>query len=373
MNFKIPRSIFLSGIRKTLGIAEKKTTQPILNNILLKVRNNSLSIMATDMEITLISRYDAEVSLEGEITVSAKKLFEMIREIPDGSVNVKKTEGNVLIISCQKALYRIKGISADDYPTIVDESPELDLYPVDRSMVLELIRKTYFAISTDETRQNLTGAFMEVETREGDSILKMAATDGHRLAVAESFLPAESKLVMEKGIIIPRKGVLEIKRLLEENIGEIFLGFERGLCVVKSSQDILKVSLIEAEFPNYRRVIPQERGITISFEKEIIFHALKRINVISSEGYGGVLVTVQDDHMYLTFNDSELGEASDEIEIEYKGDKISNNYSVAYFLAALEVIDEPSVAFEIGTESRPSVLRGSGNDRYLCIIMPLKG
>lgn len=372
MDFHIPKNTLLAGIRKTLGIVEKKTTQPILNNVLLRVRDSRLTIIATDVEITLVAHYGAEVLSEGEITVSAKKLFEMIREIPEGIVHVKKNEGNILIISCQKAVYRINGIPAEEFPGIGEEKADLLLCPIDRSVVLDLIAKSFFAISLDETRPNLTGAFLKVKETGDSSVLRMVATDGHRLAIVDSG-PLGAKFAgLTKGVIIPRKGLLEIRRLLEDNIGEVLLGVEGSLCVVKSMEDILKISLIDAEFPNYIRVIPQEKGVTVSVEKDKMLHALKRINVVSSEGYGGVVVNVKDNLMVLTFQDSDLGEAFDEIEVQYTGEEIVKSYNINYFLAAVEVIDEQHVNFEIGIDNKPSVVRGSGNDRYMCIIMPLK-
>ncbi|HHT9139101.1 MAG TPA: DNA polymerase III subunit beta [Candidatus Wunengus sp. YC60] len=374
MDFNIPRNTLLAGIRKTLGIVEKKTTQPILNNVLLRIKENRLTIIATDVETTLVANYGAEVLSGGEITVSAKKLYEMIREIPEGIVHVKRNEGNTLVVSCQKAVYRISGIPAEEFPSIGEENSELSLCPLEKGILLDLIGKSFFAISQDETRPNLTGAFLEAEeSGGGSSILRMVATDGHRLAVVDSVPTGQKVSCLPKGVIIPRKGLLEIKRLLEEdNTGDVFFGIDGGLCVIKSGEDVLKVSLIDAEFPNYRRVIPQEKGINVSVEKEKILHALKRINVISSEGYGGVVVNVKENLMVLTFQDSEVGDASDEIEIKYTGEEIIKSYNINYFLAAVEVIDDQQVNFEIGIDSKPSVVRGSGNDRYMCIIMPLK-
>ncbi|MFZ3116023.1 MAG: hypothetical protein WA121_10530, partial [Syntrophales bacterium] len=163
MDFHIPRNTLLAGIRKTLGIVEKKTTQPILNNVLLRIKENRLTIIATDVETTLVANYGAEVLSGGEITVSAKKLYEMIREIPEGIVHVKRNEGNTLVVSCQKAVYRISGIPAEEFPSIGEENSELSLCPLEKGILLDLIGKSFFAISQDETRPNLTGAFLEAE------------------------------------------------------------------------------------------------------------------------------------------------------------------------------------------------------------------
>ncbi len=372
MEFHIQRNTLLTGIRKTLGIVERKTTMPILNNVLLRVRDNRITIIATDIEITLIANYEAQVVQEGEITVSAKKLHEMIREIPEGIVHVQRNAGNQLTISCQKAVYRISGMPAEEFPSVTEDE-ELQLYKIDSKILTELITKSFFAISTDDSRPNLTGAFLEVEsTHDDQNILRVAATDGHRLAIVESAGIAGDFLKLEKGIIIPRKGLQEIKKLLEENMGDVYLGVEKNMCVIKSQEAVLKCSLIDAEFPDYRRVIPQEKGVTVLIEKEKLLHALKRINVIASEGYGGVVVTLKDNLMVFTFNDPDLGEATDEIEVAYSGEEVIVGYSISYFLNAVEVIDEPNVSIEIGMGNKPSLVRGAGNDRYTCILMPLK-
>jgi len=371
MEFHIQRNTLLTGIRKTLGIVEKKTTMPILNNVLLRARGNKITIVATDIEITLVAHYAADVASEGEITVSAKKLYEMIREIPDGLVRVKKNDGNILNITCQKVVYRITGISAEEFPSIT-EYEDLPLFQLDSKVLTELIAKSFFATSTDETRPNLTGAYLEVESQAEANILRMVATDGHRLAIVTSTPLGKEFLKLEKGIIIPRKGLVEIRKLLEESVGDISLGVERNMCVVKNLEVVLKVSLIDAEFPDYRRVIPQEPGIVVTFEKDKILHALKRINVISSEGYGGVVVTLKNNLMVLTFNDPDVGEATDEMEVGYNGEEMVVGYNIGYFLNAVEVIDEQQVSFEIGVNNKPSIVRGAGNDRYSCIVMPLK-
>ena len=371
MEFNIQRSILLAGIRKTLGIVEKKTTMPILNNVLIKAHDTGITIIATDIEITLVANYNAEILSEGEVTLSAKKLYEMMREIPEGIVHVKKGSGNLLTISCEKAVYRINSIPADDFPSVAEDGGAL-YFKINREELVNLIYKSFFAISTDDTRPNLTGAFFEVDRKDVNNIiLRMVGTDGHRLAMVEYAVQGEF-LTLDKGVIIPRKGLLEIKRLLEENTGDIFVGVHQGKCIVKGQNIFLKVNLIDAEFPDYRRVIPQEQGIVIKFEKDKVVHALKRVNVISSEGYGGLIISLKDNIMSLTSTDPDVGDASDEINVAYGGEDLTVGYNIEYLLNAIEVINEGEVRFEIGEGSKPSIIKGEGNNHYLCIVMPLK-
>jgi DNA polymerase III subunit beta len=371
MEFYIQRNILLAGIRKTLGIVEKKTTMPVLNNVLIRAQGNCLTITATDIEMILVADYEAEVMVPGEITVSAKKLYEMIRETPEGRVHVVKNDKNVLTISCQKSLYKINGLSAEEFPSVADDGEET-FCVMERKVMADLIGKSIFATSTDDARVNLTGAFMESINEEGKSTLRMVATDGHRMAITDMEIDGGNGLVLEKGVIIPRKGLVEIRKLVEENVGQVSLGVQKGRCVVKVSEVVLKVNLIDAEFPDYHKVIPQEKGVLVEFDKDMVLRALKHVNVISSEGYGGVVIQLKSGRMMLASNDPDVGEASDEIEIIYGGDDMVVGYNVRYLIDAIEVIEEKEVVFEVGSGTRPSVVKGKGNDHYTCMVMPLK-
>lgn len=370
MEFNIQRNMLLAGIRKTLGIVEKKTTMPILNNVLIRANGEGITIVATDIEMTLVANIDADVISEGEITVSAKKFHDIIRESPESLVHVKKNDNDVMTISCQKSIYRINGLSSDEFPSVDDD--DTSLYKVDRNIISDLIAKTFFATSTDDTRVNLTGALLEVHREGSVNFLRMVATDGHRMAMAEYAIVGEEFLQLEKGVIIPRKGLMEIRKLVDDSAGDVFLGVQKGRCVVKTAEVMLRVSLIDAEFPDYKRVIPQERGEVAMFSKDEILHALKRINVISSEGYGGVIVNLKENTMILTSNDPDVGEGSDEIDVTYSGDESVVGYNVNYLISAVEAVDEDGVIFEMGGGSKPSVIKGAGNNNYSCIVMPLK-
>jgi DNA polymerase-3 subunit beta len=374
MEFNIQREIFLSGIQKTLGIVEKKTTMPILNNLLLRSINNKIIIMATDMEIGVISTYEAEVINEGEITVSARKLYEMVREIQGENIHVVKNERNVVIITCNKVVYRILGVPSEEYPAI-EENENFIFYKMKGSILKELMKKTYFSISTDTERKNLTGVLMETE-KNGDSfVMKLISTDGHRLSFASSFLGVGDFISTDayKNIIIPKKGVGEIVRLLDDSEAEnIFLGVDTGVLIVKTESTFLRVSLIDGDYPDYKRVIPVDRGVIIKISRDNLLHAVRRMCVVSSEKYNGMIMTISNKKVSFKSINNDVGEADDEIEIEYEGDERNIGYNVKYLSDAVEVIEEVNIDFEINEEMRPTILRGTGNDNYFCIIMPLK-
>jgi len=372
MKFTVQRNTFLEGIQKTLSIVEKKTTMPILNNILLRTGENKITIVATDREIGLVADYSAEILKEGQVTVSARKLYEMIREIQGDSIQFEANESHRVTVTCQKIIYKIPGLSADDFPSVIDDRTDVNFYSMQGQFIEGLIRKTSFAMSGDEMRKNLNGVLVETLDDGGKKILRMIATDGHRLAIANADMGEESLFKLDKGIIIPRKGLNEIKRLIEDAPEEVFVGIRQGMCIVKTDSTMLRVSLVDAEYPDYRRVIPAEKGIVVQFEKDAILHALRRMSVISSERYSGVIIALSEGKMVLESTNPDVGEAKEEIEIAYREKDISIGYNVKYLIDAMEVIDDETVVLEMGAGMKPGIIKPAHNDEYVCIIMPLK-
>ena len=343
MEFKINRNTFLDGIQKTLGIVEKKTTIPILNNVLLKTENNKLKIIATDREISLISDYDAEIAEKGEITLSAKKLYEMVREIQGEVIHFTKNN-NIVKVSCQRAVYKIPGLPADDFPSIADDQ-DVQFCNIPGSVIKDLINKTAFAMATDETRKNLNGVLLEAVFRWNNHIWRMVATDGHRLALAK-VNTAEPCPEMAKGIIIPRKGLMEVKKIIDEN-ENVGIGLHKNMFVVKTENTILKVSLVDADYPDYKRVIPAEKGIGVILEKESFLHALRRMNVVSSERYSGVIISFSNGKMTLNSTNLDVGEATEEIDISYNGEDIDVGFNVNYVIDAVSVISMDNILLKL--------------------------
>jgi DNA polymerase-3 subunit beta len=368
MQLNINRNIFLDGIQKTLGIVEKKTTLPILNNLLLKAEKNKLKIIATDREISLLSDYDAEIKEGGEITISAKKLYEMVREIQGETINLV-CSNNVVKISCQRAMYKIPGLPAEDFPDVSDER-NIQFYNVQGAIVKDLINKTSFAMALDEMRKNLNGVLLESITDGADNLLRMVATDGHRLAMAKSVFK-EPLLATGKGIIIPRKGLMEIKKIVDEE-ENVKIGLNKNMFIVKTENTILKVSLVDGDYPDYKRVIPIEKGISIILDKESFLHALRRMNVVSSERYGGVILAFSEGKLTLNSTNLDVGEATEEIDITYAGEDVDVGFNVNYLIDAIAVINQDKILMEVGLGIKPSVIKQTQGDEYICIVMPLK-
>ena len=367
MNFLIERNSFLEGIQKTLGVVEKKTTMPILNNILIKTESDQIRIVATDREIGLISYYNAKITTPGEITVPARKLFEMVREIDGDMIDLKVMENNWVNVTCGKVIYKIPGISAADFPEVLDVE-NVESLRIKCAVLKNIIEKTFFAISNDEMRPSLNGLFLKVM----DGKLTVVATDGHRLSVVNVSLDGDAGNYVDiKGIIIPRKGVSEIRKLVED--GEyVDIRVLDGVCVVRKKDTVLRVSLIDAEYPDYTRVIPKEEGVEIQLDKNQILHSLRRMSVMSTERFSGVKIEVYDQRMVLTSTNPDVGEAKDEIDVSYNGDPLEAGYNVRYLIDAMDPVDENIVSFEVRSGDGPGVIGSAGSRDYTCVVMPVK-
>jgi DNA polymerase-3 subunit beta len=275
-------------------------------------------------------------------------------------------------VTSQKIIYKISGLPADDFPSVLDDRGEVSFHNIKGQLIEGLIKRTSFAMSGDEMRKNLSGVFFETVSDAGKNRIRMVATDGHRLAMANADIGEADFLKLEKGIIIPRKGLGEIRRLIENAPEEILVGVRQGMCIVKTDSTMLRVSLVDAEYPDYNRIIATEKGVMVKFEKDAILHALRRMSVVSSERYSGVIIALADGKMLLESTNPDVGEAKEEIEVAYHNKDISVGYNVKYLIDAIEVIDEGEVAFEIGAGMKPGIIRSVNNDDYMCIIMPLK-
>lgn len=367
MEFSIKRAVFLEGIQKTLSIVEKRTTLPILNNILIRAQSERIRIAATDREIGLTSYYGATVVTPGEITVGARKLFEMVREIDGDVVNVKVMDNNWVNVTCGKIIYKIPGLSADDFPEVSDVG-DLEAITIPCNILKNVFEKTFFAISQDEMRPNLNGVLFEIT----GGRVAVVATDGHRLSLANlPFMDEENSDLDMKGVIIPRKGVSELRKLVEAG-DSVDICVTDGVCVVKKQDTVLRVSLIDAEYPDYKRVIPHEGGVEVQLDKDQILHSLRRMSVMSTEKFSGVKIEMYDRRMVLTSTNPDVGEAKDEIDVSYNGERMEVGYSVRYLIDAMDPIDGDVVSFEMRSGDGPGVIRSSGSDAYMCVVMPIK-
>ena len=368
MEFTVDRGILQEAVQKTLGIVERKTTIAILNNILIQARDGKIRVVATDREIGLIADYDARITEPGDITVAARKLYEMVREMEGDTVNFKTNPNNWVSITCDKVHYRIPGITADDFPE-VREDEDVSFFSFPCRLMKEMVGKTYFAMSTDDMRTGMNGAYFLKKGKK----MEMVATDGHRLAmITQEIALSEPSDRDVEGIIIPKKGINEIRRLVEEEADSIKFGISNHVCIVKRDGVTLRVSLIDASYPDYGKVIPKDGGTIVKVDRNTMLHSLRRMSVMSTEMFNGVKIHLTDGKMTLNSINPDVGEANDEIEVDYRESPMTVGYNVRYLIDAIEVIEEELISFEMRSNEGPGVIRAAGTDAYCCVVMPIK-
>ena len=303
MKFSIDRFELQRGLGRLQSVTEKRNSMPILANILMSVHEEAgetyLELAGTDLEVGLRSRHPCTVEETGALTISGRKLFEIVRELPDEPVNLSSRENAYLSLNCARSAFNLAGTTADEYPSFPDFSPE-HTFNVQSMVLAEMIDKTMYAASADEARYNLNGVYLErVEKLEK---LRMVATDGHRLAyVDRSF--GSSMDSFDNGVIVPRKGLSELKKLLDEDDSdEIELGFDGNSGLARKGGVTLTLRLIEGEFPNYRNVIPEEGSQRLVLEREGFVHALRRVALLSSDRSRAVNLKLTPGELALTSN-----------------------------------------------------------------------
>ncbi|SVB33213.1 uncharacterized protein METZ01_LOCUS186067, partial [marine metagenome] len=322
-------SILMSGIQTVLNVVPPKTTLPILSNLLLETDENSLRIGATDLDLSIVTRLPAQIDEPGSITVPARKFAEMVRELPDTAVDIE-VDGVKVETRCDRGLFRLTGVDKDEFPSLPDIQSDktVSLPP---SVLQKLIRKTLFAVSTDETRPGLGGAFCRLE----DNTVLMVATDGHRLAKVSAQSGIETTL--SEGIIIPPKALNNLARLIGESevppqftIGENHIVFEL-------EQTMLYSRLIEATFPDYERVIPAGNNKLITINRVALQSAVRRVAVLSNATTRQIRFSVKPGFVELSASSHDIGgEAKEEVPAVYDGEPLDTAYDYRYILDVLE-------------------------------------
>jgi DNA polymerase-3 subunit beta len=369
MKFRLKRNTFLTGVQKTLGIVEKKTTSPILNNVLFRAKSGQLQIIATDMEMSLTSIYDADIIEDGEITLSAKKLYEMIREIQGEDIQLGLTANGAVKITSQKTVFKIPTLPAADYPSVT-VNPEVQYFNIPGAALRELITKTSYAMETDgnAARKNLNGVYLETEL-DGVNIWRMVATDGYRLSKAE-FKSLELCADIAQGVIIPQKGLMEIKKLVEGQ-ETVVLGMDKNAIVVKTSNTTLKVNLVDDNYPDYKRVIPSSADACVTLDKAEYLHALKRMSVVSSDTNSAVKISIAPGKITLNSVNVDIGEATEELTADYEGDEAEFEFNVNYLIDSVTAIATDKIILKLSKNNKPGVVLPMEGDNHISIVMPL--
>ena len=382
MDLTVAKKDLLKIVARMQGVAERKSTMPVLANVLLAAEGSgALRLAATDLYLSLMGRIPAEVSKPGSVAVSAKDLFERVKMMPDGPVVIATQDNATTTIKAAGTARRftLRGMPGEDFPPLpmpAEGSPTLAL---EVEILAELIAKTHFSISTDETRAHLNSALFEWE---GD-VVRMVTTDGHRLSKVDVKVAGRHASAT---MLIPLKAIQELRRLCDEMLAEPTEGGKKPELLITQSGasaffqgggTTFSVKLVDAQFPPYSQVIPQTSANIVRAPRSALADALKAVSVAASERTGGVKLSLSKGSMRITSESPESGDGFDEIPVEFAGPNMSIGFNAKYFLDVLASISDEEVAIGLSGELDPAVLRPAGGtttaDRqFLSVVMPMR-
>ena len=372
-HFAVDRQKFLKAISGQQNITSKKGTLAILANILLNVEPDHIVITGTDLDIGLRQVIPAEVHETGILTLPAKKLYEVARESASPEITFREMENNWVEISSGSSLYRMAGMISDEFPAF-PQYDEGKMVEIDSEILIELVDKTSFSIALDkENMYALTAALLEKEEEDGTVYLKMITSDGHRLTIMRKEAGENgADLELNPETLIPRRGILEIRKFCEES-PVVQLGIEEKQAVLKNENGLLIIRLIEGDFPDYRNILNIISNDNIIIVNRLRFlEGLKRINLFTDEMFHAIQMKVKDNLFLLSSQNADYGSAKDEFEVEYSGDPLSLAFNCRYFIEALQVMDGDVIQAGISSDDSPCVITSESDEGFLSIIMPMK-
>ena len=370
MECRVDRDEFVKGLYRVQNVVEKKGTMAILLNVLIEAQKDGISIMATDLEIALKGFHPAEVIKEGKATVSAKKLYEVIKELPEKNVSLRLKENQWLEISSGKSVFNIMGLSPETFPSLPTYEEE-GFFSAEVDAIKEMVEKTIFAVSSDESRYNLTGVFFTKAGDEEGKNIRMVATDGYRLSMIDRPLKIEGQ-GLESGILLPKKGLMEFIRLLDEGGEKVWMKLVNNNFIVKKENVVLIMRLLDAEFPDYRQVIPQKSKRHFQMRRSQILESLRRVSILSSEKTKGVKFHFSQDLLEISTSNPELGEAKEEFPVDYKGEDLIVGFNSRFVLEVLNILKSEEIIIELEDGKSPAVIRPSDDETHICVIMPMR-
>ena len=366
MEILVRRNDLVKELHLVQGIVERKNSIPILSNVLVEARPDELRISATDLDVSLRCGCAAQVVKEGAVTLGAKKLYEIVRSLPESDVRIEVQPDAWATIECERSVFRMAGLPREDYPTL-PEAKAGKAVDISADVLRTLIQRTGFAITAEDARYYLAGALLVLEGSEA----AMVATDGHRLAYARAKTEQEVSETIK--VLVPRKAILEIGRLIE---GEETVGFQRseGHLIFSAGGRTLASKLVEAQFPAYEKVITVTGDKKLKLGREALHSAIRRVSLLSSERNRAIKVSVSDGKLELSASSPEFGEAKETLPIDFEGDEVEIGFNAQYLLDFLSAAGTDEIVLELRDAESQGLLRPAGDDEgsYRYVVMPMR-
>ena len=366
MRFSIAREDFLTPLQLVSGAVEKRHTLPILSNVLIKVEEGSLWLTGTDLEVELIAStvLSGDV-VDGEVTVPARKLFDICRSL-SAEANIEfSVDGNKVLVRSGRSRYTLSTLPADDYPNLEDWEGEIE-FEISQKNLRSLIEKTHFSMAQQDVRYYLNGLSLELE---GD-LIRSVATDGHRLALSKHIL--DGAAFPTNQVIIPRKGVMEILRLIGDEDSSLKIQIGSNHIRLYSTEFIFTSKLVDGRFPDYRRVLPRDGDKTILADKMLLKDALTRASILSNEKFRGIRLDLTTGELQITANNPEQEEAVEVVDVDYEGATLEIGFNVAYLIDVLGAIDDDKIKLTLADSNSSALVEAQSTDKCLYVVMPMR-
>ena len=366
MQLTVSKSSFLKELGFIQGVVEKKNTIPILSNLLLEAQGGNLSIKGTDLDVSISTACEAEMKQGGAVCLQAKKLFEIVRALPDAAIEIKSGEGDQVNILCERSRFKMLGLPKENFPEIVEFKGEYVSFPAE--LLRTFIARTIFAITNEESRYTLNGAKLEISEKG----IRMVATDGHRLSFIEK--PDHPFDGIKVDAIIPKKTLAELLKLSSETEESIEFGKDENHLFFKVGKRQLTSRLLSGQFPNYELVLPKENHNRVVVDSERISGAIRRVALMADERSHSIKFDVGDGQLNITSQAADIGEAGETLPLEYQGQAITAGFNAQYLHDFFSVFEEGEVAFEFKDGNSQAQIRPGADGEYdfRYIIMPMR-
>ncbi len=373
MEIKIDKDVLLKGVSRVQGILEKRSHMPILSTVLLTTKGDELEISATDLEIGFQNSYPVETIKPGSITISGKKLFDITKETNRKKIYISEKENNWVYISDNNAHYNLSCLPADEFPALI-EPEDTVMIEIDSKVLAEMINKTIYSITMEEAGFKLSGVFMEKTKKEGEDFLRMVATDGHRLSLIDKKVPDIQKIELKHGVMIPKKGLIELNKLSLED-GGILFGLKQNNLVAKQERALIIIRLLDTKFPDYKNVIPakeEDKENIINISRMSLLEAMRRMMIVRSDQYQGVKMKIGLNYLEMVSVNPDLGNVEEKIEIKYEGNPIEMGFNPRYFIDTLQSMISDTTHLNIKDQTSPCLITGDQDEGFLGLIMPMR-
>ncbi|MEI6668208.1 MAG: DNA polymerase III subunit beta [Acidobacteriota bacterium] len=369
MELVVRKTDLLKELQLFQGIVERKNTIPILANVLLEAKGDQLRLAATDLEVGLRSKCAASVSKPGSLTLPAKKFYEIVKELPETDIRIEEDKTGAVKVAADRYESKMQTLPREDFPTL----PEMavgESVLIGRAQLREMVAKTQFAITGEDTRYFLNGALLVLRS---DGML-MVATDGHRLALVSAARQGDATKTEESRTILPKKTMLELGRLLTEGDGDISFAKGENHIFFEVDGRLLVSRMIDGQFPAYERVIPKNNDKRIEFERDRIQSAIRRVALLSNERSRAVKFSLESGHVVVASHSPELGEAREELAVEYGGPALQISFNAQYVIDFLNAVQTDVIAIEFRDEVSQTVMRpvGTTDYDYTYVVMPMR-